>query len=182
MSSSANFPDWQAFDERELPELPFDITADLLSPAMEISAALQRSSQTLLDVQKQAYEQQDMAISALAQQAVFIFALSHTLERAENSQAQPIEKRRYHSLRIIKDQMLSGLSDFGLVIENPLGKTYHEVANNVEILGWRHHNDFVSEIVAEVREPIITFAGRLIRPGHVIMGAPPLTPNSEEHP
>jgi molecular chaperone GrpE (heat shock protein) len=181
MSSSAKFPDWQAFSDRELPELPFDVAADLLSPAMEVSAALQRSSQALLDAQQEAQARQDAAISALAQQAIFVFALSNALERAENSQAQSFEKRNYRSLRIIKDQMLSALSDFGLVIENPLGKAYHEVANSVEILGWRHHSDFTAEVVAEVREPIIIFAGRLVRSGSVIMGAPPLTEAEEEH-
>ena len=181
MSSSAELPDWQAFSERELPELPFDVAADLLSPAMEISAALQHSSQVLLEVQRKANEQQGSALAALAQQAVFVFALSSALERAENSQEEPFEKGGFRSLRIIKDQMLTALNGFGVTIENPLGKAYHEVADNIEILGWRHHSDFATEVVAEVREPIITCAGRLVRPGSVIMGAPPLEEAAEEH-
>jgi len=173
MSSSAKFPDWQAFSERELPELPFDVT-DLLSPAMEISAALQRSSLVLLEEQRKAMEQQSAAIAALAQQAVFVFHLSILLERAESNQAETFPARNYRSLRIIKDQMLTALNNFGIAIENPHGRVYHEVASSVEIQGWRHHRDFVTEVVAEVREPIITFAGDLVHPGSVIMGAPPL--------
>src|SRR5262249_28216692 len=117
---------------------------------------------------------QSAAIAALAQQAVFVFHLSILLERAERNQTETFPARNFRSLRIIKDQMLTALNNFGIAIENPHGRTYREVADNVEIQGWRHHHDFVTEVVAEVREPIITFAGKLVHPGRVIMGAPPL--------
>ena len=168
MSSLDEFPDWDAFSEREV---PFDV--ELLSPASEVAAILRRR-QAALDKAQQAVERiRKQGLMALAEQAVLVIQLAATIERYAPDLAQASLTKVHRSLRIIKDQMLAALADAGLEIEVPTGKPFDEVERWVNVDGWRHHESFSGEVVAEVVEPIVLYQGVLLRQGRVVMGAPP---------
>ena len=69
--------------------------------------------------------------------------------------------------------MIDALKATGLEVVVPVVKPFDEVAEMVHVEGWRHHEEFSAEVVAEVQEPIVIFRGALVRPGRVVMGAPP---------
>jgi molecular chaperone GrpE (heat shock protein) len=102
-----------------------------------------------------------------------VVQLAAALDIYESVLTQASLGKVHRHLRIIKDQMLSALEKAGLEVNIPVGKPFNEVANVVHVDGWRHHADFLSEVVAEVIEPIVTYRGRLVRMGRVVMGAPP---------
>lgn len=168
MSSLDKLPDWSAFSKREV---PFDV--ELLSPASEAAALLQRSQVALDEAWKEVDNVRKEGLEALAQQAVLVVQLAAVLERYAPEYAQASMTKAYRSLRIIKDQMLDELQRAGLEIVVPHGKAFDEIAHLANIDGWRHHESFSAEVVAEVIEPIVTYRGELVRLGRVVMGAPP---------
>jgi molecular chaperone GrpE (heat shock protein) len=167
MSSSDKFPDWSAFSKREI---PFEV--ELLSPASEAAALLQRSQAALDEAWQEVDHVRGEGLAALAQQAALVIQLAATLERYQPDFTQASLKKVYRSLQITKDQMLDELRRVGLEIIVPLGKTFDEVAQLVNVDGWRHQEHFTSEVVAEVIEPIVMYRNILVRPGRVVMGAP----------
>jgi molecular chaperone GrpE (heat shock protein) len=168
MSSSDKFPDWSVFSERHV---PFDV--ELLSPASEVTALLQRYWTDMNKMRQEIESLRSEGLNASAQQAVYVVQLAAALDIYESVLTQASLGKVHRHLRIIKDQMLSALEKAGLEVNIPVGKPFNEVANVVHVDGWRHHADFLSEVVAEVIEPIVTYRGRLVRMGRVVMGAPP---------
>jgi hypothetical protein len=49
---------------------------------------------------------------------------------------------------------------------------FDEVSEFVHVAGWRHHQDFTAEVVANVLEPIVRYGETVVRLGRVEMGAP----------
>lgn len=174
MVSVDKFPDWSVFQQRET-LVPTD---DFSSPAAEVATVL-RAAHAKQEAGQQALRELEWrSFVELAQQAVRVVQLGKLLEdkadaflsSSEAKQARALA-HAYKSLQINQKQMLDALKKAGLEIEIPLHKTYAEVAENVEIEEWRHHQDFTEEIVVDVKEPIVR-RGSLIRAGRVIMGAP----------
>ena len=179
MSSSASFPDWSVFSERE--EVNLGADAESGSPAAEMAALLRTYQHDRRETEDRLEREQQWWLDALVQQAILVAQFEIVLGRydaalAEQLQQLPVQasslRKAYRSFRILKDQMLAQLSTFDLKIEIPLGKTYSEVENVVAIEGWRHHQDYSQEMVVEVREPVVYFKGALVHQGKVIMGGP----------
>ncbi len=168
MSSLDKLPDWSVFSQREV---SFDV--DLLSPASEVASVLQKSRIALDEAWTEVDNVRREGLEALAQQAVLVVQLAAVLERYASEYAQASLTRVYRSLHIIKDQMLDELQRAGLEIIVPLGRPFDEIAHLANVDGWRHHESFSAEVVAEVVEPIVTYRGELVRLGRVVMGAPP---------
>nr|BBH86925.1 hypothetical protein KTC_16760 [Thermosporothrix sp. COM3] len=174
-----SFPDWSAFQRRET----LNRADEMIPPTAAIEQVLH-----ILHSERMAFrQQQEASLSAtfdlLAEQAVLLYQLDMLLarykERFENAPSPPEErppfKHIHKSLSILKEQMRDVLTRAGIEIIVPLGKTYADVKNIVEIEHWRHHPDYTEELVIEVQEPIIrmqTGDTVLIRQGRVIMGAP----------
>jgi len=177
MSSSDKFPDWSVFKKRAV---PFEV--ELLSPASEVAALLQRYSTDLDKAHKEIAGVRREGLKTAAQQAVFVVQLSQALDLYESVLAQASLERVHRHIRIVKDQMLNALKEAGLEINVPLGKPFSEVADSVNVDGWRRSEDYASEVVAEVVEPIVTYKGILIRTGRVVMGAPPEKNGNQEKP
>lgn len=172
MSSSVkankeHFPNWSLFTGRPLPE-----EMELLSPAAEIAAVLQQSLLKLEAEKHARVNVEQEYITMLAQQAVFLAQFSTTLERHRPKLEDASLNKIYRSLRIVKEQMRTALEQAGFEIIEPQGKSFDEVAEMVDVIGWRHHADFPSEIVAEVVKPIILYKGQVVQNGSVVMGAP----------
>ena len=161
------FPDWSAFAEREVP-----VAVEFLSPAAEAASLLQLYQSSLAAAGIRRDEVQSAGLRALAQQAVFVFQLEAALERYQADLIQASLPRVHRHLRVLKDQMLDALTAFGLEIDVPRGKPFEDVADLVHVDGWRHHEQFTAEVVAEVTEPIVKSGGALVRLGRVVMGAP----------
>lgn len=167
MSFSGELFDWNIFSRREV---PFDV--ELASPALEMFAALQKSHAALVEAQQVVEHVREEYLAVLAQQAVLVAQLSAALDRYAPEYSEASLAKIHRSLRIIKDQMLDELKKGGLEIVIPLGKSFDEVADVVSVDGWRHHENFSAEVVAEVVEPIVTYRGDVVRRGRVLMGAP----------
>jgi len=167
MSSSGELPDWTLFAEREEP-----IESEMLAPALEMAAVLQKHHADAERASGETDAIRRTGLEALAEQAVFVFQLESALARYEEDLAQASLARIHRHLRVLKDQMLAALKKAGLEIIVPLGKTFDEVADSVHVTGWRHLEEFTSEVVAEVTEPVIKHNGELVRAGQIVMGAP----------
>jgi molecular chaperone GrpE (heat shock protein) len=169
------FPDWDYFSER-----PDALGEDLLSPAAEMAATVQLFRADLETAGQRLIEARGEGLKALAEQAVLVAQLTAALELYEPDFTQAALKKPYRHLRVLKDQMLDELRRAGLTVVDPLGQPFDEVAALVQVIGWRHHERYNAEVVAEVMESIVTCEGELVRPGRVIMGAPPQEAQPEQ--
>lgn len=167
MSFLGDFPDWSLFTERDVPE-----EVHLLSPISEMVATLQLCQKNFDKMQKTIENVRYEGFMALAQQAIFVVQLEFVLERSKQKLEQANLSKVYRSLRINKEQMLDALQEAGLKIIIPQGKEFDEIADFVQVVGWKHHADFTKEVVAEVLEPIVFYKNQLLRQGIVVMGAP----------
>ena len=168
MSSSDKLPNWAVFSKRQVP-----LDVELLSPASEMVGLLQKYSCEMDKAKQETESVRREWLKVVAQQAVFAVQLESALKRYEPLLAKASLERIYKHIRIIKDQMLADIKNAGLEVSVPLGKAFNEVADNVSVDGWIHNESFTSEVVADVVEPIVTFNGKLLRAGRVVMGAPP---------
>lgn len=176
MSYSDELLGWSQFAAREAPALD-----ELRSPAAEIAALLQRYRADVDSAQRATDEAKRAGLEALAEQSVFIAQLAAALDRYEADLAQAGLSRAHRHLRVLKDQMLSAVRRHGLEVVMPLGQPYEAVADRVEVDGWRHDTRFAAEVVAEVVEPIVLQAGKVLRQGRVVMGAPPAQDDQPEN-
>lgn len=168
MSSSAELPDWTAFAERETPE-----PGELLSPVAELVAVLQRYRTDLDTARQRGQDAYRESLLALAEQAVLVVQLEVAIEHYAASFAEQGLTKAHRHFRVLKDQMLAAVAATGLEVVRLRGRPYDEVAEAVSIVGWRHHPDFAEEVVAEEKEPLVRYRGAVLRPGRVVMGAPP---------
>lgn len=166
MSSSDELT-WTAFQER--PEPP---TSELLSPASEVAALLQRYQNDLAE--QKATDQAALADahSAAADQATLVFHLAAVLGRDEAAFADAGLTRVHRRLNALRHQMAQAIERTGLRVVDPTGQAFDEVADLVHVIGWRHGPEFAGEVVAETIEPIVRNDTELVRPGRVVMGAP----------
>jgi len=166
MSSSDELT-WATFRER--PEPP---PGELLSPASEIAALLQRYRNDL-DSQRTA-DQAALADAqgAAADQAVLVFHLAAVLGRDEGAFADAGLTRLHRQLNALRHQMAQAIERTGLRVVDPTGQAFDDVADLVHVIGWRHGPEFAGEVVAETIEPIVRHETELVRPGRVVMGAP----------
>jgi hypothetical protein len=167
MSSSADLPGWETFALRDAPE-----AVDILSPASEVAALLQRYRAEVDQATSAASGAERRGLEALAEQAVLAAQLASALERYAAQLKDAGLERVHRHLRVIKDQMFAACAAAGLDLIVPLGASFDEVADLVHVEGWRHRDEFTAEVVAEVVEPIIKHGGTLLRHGRVVMGAP----------
>lgn len=175
MSSLDNFPDWSAFEKRAV----LDVNADFVSMAAEMASVLNARQTAFQEAQQAVENERKKWLEVLAQQAVLVVQLGIVLERYEEAvaqatvqESQPQLSRSYRSLRIMRDQMLAAFQGADLEIVVPLGKTFDEIASVVQVENWLHHEKFTTEVVAEVKEPIVYYGGAVVHTGRVVMGAP----------
>lgn len=170
MSSSdeqQELPTWSVFRERA-EQAP----AELLSPASELAAVLQRY---WLDLDGQRAATRDAvaeAHTAAAEQAVLVFQLSSVLDSNEDTFAGAGLTKLHRQLRVLRNQMTHAMARTGLQVVDPVGLPFAEIADLVQVIGWRHGPEFTDEVVAETVDPIVRHDVELVRPGRVIMGAP----------
>jgi hypothetical protein len=175
MSSSADDFGWSAFRERPVPP-----EVELLSPAAELAAVLQRCSRDL-DAAREATRQATASgVAMVAEHAVLVFQLAAVLGRTEEALTAAGLTNVHRQLRIVNKQMVDALKDADLVIVDPLGKPFDETADVVEVTGWRHGAEFGADVVAETIEPVVFHGDAVVRHGRVIMGAPLPEPHGDE--
>ena len=170
MSSSDEQQDlsaWAVFRER-----PEPAPAEMLSPASEMATVLQRY---WLDLDGQRAANREAvadAHAAAAEQAVLVFQLSALLDDNADTFADAGLDRLHRRLRVLGNQMTQAVASTGLEVIDPAGLPFAEVAEMVQVIGWRHGPEFAHEVVAETVAPIVLHDVELVRPGRVIMGAP----------
>lgn len=166
---------WDAFEERNVP-----VEVELVSPAAEAAALLQRVASVVLNAQQGIEEAKNADLQALARQAVLIVQFASALELHKAEFERQSLQKCYRHFRILKDQMLEAIEKAGLQVVIPLGEGFDSIADDVHVIGWRHDTAFESEQVIEVIEPVVRHNERLIHMGRVVMGAP--RPLSDEAP
>lgn len=165
--SSGEQAGWGGFRERPQPP-----DVELLSPASELVAVLQRYRNDL-DAERAAVRNAVASTLSIAiEQAVLVFQLAQLLGRNEQVFAKAGLGGVHRQLRIVKDQMLEALTGGDLTVADPSGRSFDDAAEMVHVVGWRHGPEFADEVVAETIEPIVLHAGKVVRQGRVIMGAP----------
>jgi len=167
MLSSDEPSGWGAFRERQRPP-----DVELLSPASELVAVLQRYRNDL-DAERAAVRKAVASTLSIAiEQAVLAFHLAQVLGRNEEALTEAGLAAVHRQLRIVKDQMLEALTGGGIEVADPLGRSFDDAADMVHVVGWRNGPEFSHEVVAETIEPIVLHEGKVVRQGRVIMGAP----------
>lgn len=167
MSSSDEPLGWTAFAPR-----PVAAERDLISPAAEVSALLQRY-RTDVDAARSATDDARRAgRKALAEQAVLAVQVESALATYETKLNDASLGKVHQHLRILKDRMLEAARAGGLEVVRLAGRPWDEVAAMVEVDGWLHRAELDSEVVIEELEPVILSDGELVRGGRVVMGAP----------
>lgn len=167
MSSSAESLGWQAFHEREVP-----LEVELRSPAAELAAALRHCQQELAAERAATRRAVAAGKSAAAEHAVFVFRLTEILTSKEKKLGEAGLDQLHRQLRVLSEQMLEALGATAFDVVDPLGRPFDEVADVVDVVGWRHGAEYDREVVAETIEPIVHHEAVVIRHGRVIMGAP----------
>lgn len=169
----ATVSDWDAFEERPLPEgLGGPEQPDPVSPGREMAALLQRYWADLQSESNRVQKESAAARKILTELAVHVARLDGLLREAagplEASGAKSLGRR----LHVARKQVLEPLHAMDITTQDPTGKPYESVADEVDIAGWRYGPEFTAEVVAETLEPIVLDRGTVVRLGQVIMGAP----------
>lgn len=172
MSSSADNAraefGWSAFAERATgPEV-----ADLLSPAQELSAALQGVQKSLQAAREEGRTVVDDVLTAAAAQAALVFQLGVVIARNTDALREAGLGKVTRQLDVVRRQMTRALDQFGLVVDDPAGRSFNDAEAHVDVVDWRSGVEFTDEVVAETIEPIVLHNGSVIRSGRVIMGKP----------
>jgi len=157
-------PTWADFEEQ--PSADFE----LHSPAEELAGVLRRMRAQLDRAGRAGAAQRADALRALAEQAVLAVELEKLLERHGPQFAERDLERAYRSLGQLKDRMLAHVAAAGLEIVRLRGAPAGEVADLVEIDGWRCDDIDASPTVVAELEVAIRLDGAPLRRGRVIMG------------
>ncbi|MFI6516488.1 hypothetical protein ACIBF1_13095 [Spirillospora sp. NPDC050679] len=159
---------WDAFAERPAPaELEID------SPAREVRALLRRHQADLSAERGRARDATGDALAVAVDQGALVARLESALERHREALREAGLGRVHLELRVLKDQMVEALRGGGVTFQDPAGLPLAEVADRVEVVGWRHAAEYPAEVVAETHDVIVLHRGTVVRPGEVTMGAPP---------
>ncbi|MGI5168549.1 hypothetical protein ACQEU3_29805 [Spirillospora sp. CA-253888] len=159
---------WDAFAERPAPaELEID------SPAREVRAVLRRYQADLSAERGRARDATGDALAVAVDQGALVARLESALERHREALRGAGLGRVHLELRVLKDQMVEALRGGGVTYQDPAGRPLAEVADRVEVVGWRHAAQYPAEVVAETHDVIVLHRGTVVRPGEVTMGAPP---------
>lgn len=155
---------WADFEEQPTAEF------ELRSPAEELAGVLRRMRAQLDRAGRAGAEQRVDALRALAEQAVLAVELEKLLDRHGPQFGEPALERAYRSLGELKDRMLAHVAASGLEIVRLRGAPAGEVADLVEIDGWRCDDIDASPTVIAELEVAVRLDGAPLRRGRVIMG------------
>jgi hypothetical protein len=157
-------PTWAEFDEQ--PAADFEPRA----PAEELATVLQRMRADLDRAGRASAEQRVDALRALAEQAVLAVELEKLLERHGPQFDDTALVHAYRALGQLKDRMLALVAEAGLEIVRLRGVAAGDVADVVEIDGWRCDDIDASPVVIAELEAAVRLGGATLRRGRVIMG------------
>ncbi len=131
---------------------------------------LQRMRADLDRAGRASAEQRVDALRALAEQAVLAVELEKLLERHGPQFDDAALAHAYRALGQLKDRMLAHVADAGLEIVRLRGVAARDVADVVEIDGWRCDDIDASPVVVAELEAGVRLGGAPLRRGRVIMG------------
>lgn len=160
---------WDVFKRKPAP----DAMEPESPPAAELARVLQWHRSELAAERGRAHADADAARAVAADLGVLIARLDAAVSRHDDALRDAGLGRVHRELRILKDQMVEALRLGGITIEDPTGQQFENVADRVDVIGWRHGTEYPAEVVAETTEAIVWYGKAVIRPGQVVMGAPP---------
>lgn len=164
--------EWAAFEQRPVPGEPEP--QPLAGPDREVAFLLQRYWDDMQAEQERARKETAQARTVLTELAVHVARLEGLLREAgEALRGAAGAKSLGRRLQVARKQVLEPLHAMGITTDDPAGRPYDEVADVVDITGWRYGPEFAAEVVAETVEPVVLDRGTVVRLGQVIMGAPP---------
>lgn len=175
MSSSAEPPfGWDAFTRRPAPE-----DAEPASPAAEVATVLKLYQAAVREERRRGRATADDILATAVEQAALVARLRAALARNDGALEEASLGRVRTELRILTDQMEEALGAGGITFHDPIGAPFDQVADRVEVVAWRTGAEYAHEMVAETKDAIVLHNGAVIRPGQVVMGAPPAEDDKE---
>jgi len=120
--------------------------------------------------------EQETAAEALILIALAMHHWEGALTEAEGPLVAAGLGNTFRRLRLGRDEIRDVLKSAGITLEYPLGSSFAEVLECVEVRGWREQADLTAETVIQVLAPIIRQEGAICRLGQVVMGTPIPTP------
>lgn len=158
-----NRPTWAEFTEQPAAEF------ELHAPAEELATVLRRMRADVDRAGRVGAEQRADALRALAEQAVLVVELEKLLERHLPHFGEPALAQAHRALGQLKDRMLALVAESGLEIVRLRGVPAKEIADVVEIDGWRCDDIDASPVVVAEIEAAVRHNGAPLRRGRVIM-------------
>ena len=160
-----------SFDGHTPRQLPAE--GEVISLAGEIAALLDRHARER-DAADGAHRAEVGALRLAAGRAVQLaFHLERTIEEAAGPPGDAGPGPLLRRLRILKDQIKAHWGRQGFSWRDPTGEDYTpELAEWVEVDGWRHDSEYPTELIVETREPVVLYQGEVILKGAVVVGAP----------
>ncbi|MBK8099465.1 MAG: hypothetical protein IPK26_20340 [Planctomycetes bacterium] len=150
-----------------------EVVADpAAAPAHELAAALQACHEAITAEQAKAAAAERDLLACVAELAM----LGGRLERALAEVGPALQtaglERVCARLQMLVGAQRAAVARAGIETPDLRERTYDEVAELVTVESWREDARFSSEVVAEVLDPTVLRAGRLLRLGRVVMGCP----------
>lgn len=149
------------------------VTGEFVSLASEIAAMMNRQAQELKRNDAAHTEKLKNTQKATARTVQLIFHLEQALAESEEKLVDAGLGKLFKRFRIIKDQLKDQLTSQGFSWRNPEGEKFSvELADILEVDGWRYSGDYEDEVVVTTREPIVLLANEVILTGAAVIGAP----------
>jgi molecular chaperone GrpE (heat shock protein) len=160
-----------SFDGHAQRAAPFE--GEFISLAAEVAALLNHHAQELCKITETGDQALTKLRQGIARGVQIVFHLERAIVESEKLMAAAELSKALRRFRIIKDQLKDFFTAHGFSWKDPTGEEFmQELAEVVEVDGWRHSAEYTREIIVETREPIVLYQGQTVLVGAVVVGAP----------
>jgi molecular chaperone GrpE (heat shock protein) len=171
MNEPSAVPTPCSFDGHVRREVAFE--GEFISLAAEVAALLNRHAGQIRQVTESGSQALVKLQRGIARGVQLVFHLEQAIGASEEHAAAVGFGKTLRRFRIIKDQLKDQLAAQGFTWRDPTGEEFtQELAELVEVDGWRHAAEYAREVVVETREPIVLYQGQPVLVGAVVVGAP----------
>ncbi|MDT0447080.1 hypothetical protein [Streptomyces johnsoniae] len=171
--SGAHEPlDWDDFAERPAPREAAGRDGGDLPPDRELAAVLQRFWSDVAEERNKAHAEAAGTREAAVELAIHVARLESLLAEAVEPLEAAGKRNLGRRLAVVCKQMQTQLAQIGVEATDPTGEPFDAVADEVDVLRWRHGAQYPAEVVAETLEPVVRDRGVVVRLAQVVMGAP----------
>lgn len=144
---------------------------DHVIPAIEGATIIKKRVAQKEQLEAMLGKEKEKENNLLGQLATYVFLMERALERFEEPLIKNDLKNVFREFRVLKNQMLRSLEDYGVSIEDPSGNVFDDnLEEKVDVIGWVSGEG--EKRVRETHEPIILKDNVTIKLGQVIVSSP----------